>query len=427
MLDTKGKRMARSAKSGSDKTTAPESPEDAVPSMLPGQDDASPPKGTAEPVPLADAVLIVDPVTADPPPQDSAPRSDPEPPPRPAAANPPAKKGNSGFVGTVLGGVVAAGLGYVAAWQGYGLPVTTPPDLTPTITAQTDRITALEAEVAALPPPDLSPLTAEIAALRDELTITLDQRLAGFDASLAALDDRITALERVPAADGTLSDAAIAGWQAEIDALRAEIATQETRLQSIADEAAARLDAAQTAVSQIEEDASATAMAALQRAAVSRMQAALDAGTPFDAALGDLATTGITVPPDLSAVAADGVPTTVALSDAFPDAARAALATARAEGLADDGDGRVMSFLRRQLGVRSVAPREGSDPDAILSRAEAAVNEGRLADALAEIAALPEVVRADLAGWVALAEGRVAAVAALQSLSETLPPPDASN
>ena len=71
--------------------------------------------------------------------------------------------------------------------------------------------------------------------------------------------------------------------------------------------------------------------------------------------------------------------------------------------------------------MRSVTPREGTDPDAVLSRAEAAVGEGRLSDSMAEIGALPEVVRAEMAGWMALAEGRVAAVSALQTLSESLP------
>ena len=39
----------------------------------------------------------------------------------------------------------------------------------------------------------------------------------------------------------------------------------------------------------------------------------------------------------------------------------------------------------------------------------------------AAIDALPEVVRAEMSGWVGQADARIAAVAALQGLSESLP------
>ena len=65
-------------------------------------------------------------------------------------------------------------------------------------------------------------------------------------------------------------------------------------------------------------------------------------------------------------------------------------------------------------------PREGNDPDAVLSRAEAALREGRLTDALAELEALPEEGRAELSDWAGQAANRLAAVNAAQSLSETL-------
>jgi hypothetical protein len=86
-----------------------------------------------------------------------------------------------------------------------------------------------------------------------------------------------------------------------------------------------------------------------------------------------------------------------------------------------------LAFLRHQLDVRSVEPREGDDPDAILSRAEAALRDSRLTDALAEIATLPEAAQAPMGAWIAAAEGRVAALSALQALVETLPVPETSN
>ena len=430
--------MARSAKTSTDTPAPTEVP----PAYDAFESPVSPPESVLEAEtisepdsePLADSVLIVEPETvplqddpastqpvettgpesirSDPPAPvlASAPAPAPKPVPKPA----PVTVRKVGFIPRVLGGVVAAGLGFVAAWQGFGMRPTAD-------TTQTDRIAALEAHIAALPEaeavPDLAPLTAEIAALRTDMTGQIGPLTDG----LAALHTRLTALENAPLADGTLSSTAIAGWQAELDMLRTEIAAQETRMQAMAAEASSRLDAAQSTVAEIEQNATASATALLQRAVVTRIQAALDAGTAFDAALGELTATGVAAPDALTAVAVDGVPTIGVLTTGFPEAARAALATARAEGLADDGGNSMFAFLRSQLDMRSVTPREGTDPDAILSRAEAALKEGRLSDALAEIDALPEVVRAEMSGWMTLAEARIAAVAALQGLSESLP------
>ncbi|MGC1487099.1 MAG: hypothetical protein WA784_04835, partial [Albidovulum sp.] len=67
--------------------------------------------------------------------------------------------------------------------------------------------------------------------------------------------------------------------------------------------------------------------------------------------------------------------------------------------------------------ARSLTPRAGEDPDAILSRAEAALGTGDLKTALVEIATLPEAGRARLAEWTGLAERRLAAAAAIAALA----------
>jgi hypothetical protein len=79
-----------------------------------------------------------------------------------------------------------------------------------------------------------------------------------------------------------------------------------------------------------------------------------------------------------------------------------------------------MSFLRSQTGARSLAPRAGDDPDAVLSRAEAAVRDGRLREALAELEALPPAAAAELAPWRARAEQRVEALDALDEMQARL-------
>jgi hypothetical protein len=107
------------------------------------------------------------------------------------------------------------------------------------------------------------------------------------------------------------------------------------------------------------------------------------------------------------------------LSADFPDAARSALAATRAQD-ATSGGVDLGAFLTRQLGVRSVTPRDGDDPDAVLSRAEAALKSGDLTGALAELEALPDVAKSEMSGWLDQAQTRQTALDAANTLAESL-------
>ena len=76
--------------------------------------------------------------------------------------------------------------------------------------------------------------------------------------------------------------------------------------------------------------------------------------------------------------------------------------------------------MNRHLGARSVTPQEGEGPDAVLSRAEAAVAAGKLQEALNDLSALPETARNALSRWEAAANARVAAVTAAADLAQSL-------
>ena len=124
------------------------------------------------------------------------------------------------------------------------------------------------------------------------------------------------------------------------------------------------------------------------------------------------------MPPALSGPAADGVPTLTELVDSYPEAARAALDASIRANVDGGAFDRFTAFLRVQTGARSLEPREGDDPDAILSRAEAAVRAGDLAQALTELAALPEDGQAAMAGWTQSARTRLDALEAAQGLTQ---------
>jgi hypothetical protein len=182
-----------------------------------------------------------------------------------------------------------------------------------------------------------------------------------------------------------------------------------------ADAAEARLKAAEASATAMAEQAEAAAAAARRGAALDRVTAALDSGAPYASALPELG--GVDLPPVLLDNAAVGLPTVADLAERFPEAARTALEAALRANMGESWTDRVSSFLRSQTGLRSLTPREGNDPDAVLSRAEAALAQGRVADAITELAAMPEAGKPALADWLAQAQTRVDAEAAVAALA----------
>lgn len=333
----------------------------------------------------------------------------------------------SGFVPLVLGGVVAAGLGIASA--GYifpnGLPFgPEPTDYTGAIAEQAERIDALGAELASKQDFDPSTLDAAIAEASGAISSAQEQ-MSEIAGTLSTFDERLTALEALPREDGIsqamqneLADmrAALDGQNIalermapvgdELNAMRAALDSQKGELVAMIAEAQAnKLEAEKTAKD------------TLARAGVTRILVALESGAPFADALAEVeANTDIEIPEALAQSAAEGVPTLASISEGYPEAARAVLAAVRSE----DTGGGVTSFFTRQLGVRSVAPREGDDPDAILSRVGAAVSEGRIADALSQADALPEGAKSPLADWMAQAQLRLSAAREAEALATSL-------
>lgn len=301
-----------------------------------------------------------------------------------------------GWVAPLLGGAIAAGLGYgLAQYVPGGWPIQDTSALQAALTAQqaeTESLKAQLAEVAARPiaGPD-SDLEARVAALADQAA----PDLAPLQQQIAALEQRLAAIEAMPVSGNAPSAAALAAQQAAADAI---------------------LKQAEDTAAQIKADAEATAKAAEARAALGRVQAALDSGSAYASALPALGD----VPAVLKDNAETGVPTLAALQEAFPAAARAALEAALRANMGESWSDRVANFLRTQTGARSLTPREGSDPDAVLSRAEAALASGDIAAALSETAALPAEAQPALADWRAQAETRQAAVAAVAGLAAAM-------
>lgn len=316
------------------------------------------------------------------------------------------ERSSGGFIPLVIGGILAGGIGYVVGiYQS---------SLTESQSAQNaTAILELEKSVQSIPDQvNLSPLQADITAVNNELQTAN----SNFVTSFSALNERIDAVEKQPASDGTLQGVAMAAYQRDIDALRAQIVAQQEELQSMMNATTAQLQATRNEANAIEQRAVESAKFAQVRSALSQIQAALESGAPITGLLGEFeAASGEPSPAALDAIS-DGVPTLSNLIAEYPDVARDALKVARSEGQSGEESGGISAFLRDQLSVRSTLPQEGDSADAILSRAEAALSSGRLNETLSEISSLPEVSRSAMTEWIAKAELRSDAVDVASSL-----------
>ncbi len=244
---------------------------------------------------------------------------------------------------------------------------------------------------------------------------TLNERLTSFSAELndAPQTDANDIIDLSVKFDGLV---------ARLDAIESRPVSMQsenvdfTQLREVAEKQQAEIDALLADARLVEQTSQETASKTLARAAASRIIAAVESGAPFATALADLEATGASdIPEALKSAARDGVVTLAALQGEIPSAARAALAESP-----QDAEAGFSGFLKRQLGARSIAPREGDDADAVLSRIEGAVRQGRLMDALAEAETLPTEAKSAMSDWLEKTTTRVAVTTASEALIQFL-------
>lgn len=304
---------------------------------------------------------------------------------------------NTGAGPLILGGVIAAVLGFTAARLNV-VDNFLPPSwrMNAGEIALQEQITSSQGQIAVLTR-QLSDLANQVENL-PALEIGADPELT---AQIKDLADRVEVVEDRP----LVTSGAAPDFSENFNALR-----------EVAEKQQAEIDALLADARLVEQTSQEAASNTLARAAVTRISTAIESGAPFAAALGDLEANGVTdIPEELREAASDGVVTLASLQEAIPDAARAALAASPA-----DADAGLGGFLKRQLGARSVTPKEGDDPDAILSRVEGAARQGRLTDALAEAETLPQEAKDAMSDWIETATTRLAVTSASEALMQRL-------
>ncbi len=220
----------------------------------------------------------------------------------------------------------------------------------------------------------------------------------------------------------------------ELATLRLELATMRNTVQTMDQTIAVQRDQTKLlaeAVDKARGEASARnageqkAMSAARASALigiaARLSAAVESGLPFatdlalltplaqgDAKLTESATA-------LQAYAQNGVASRAALVAEFPAVAKAALA----DDLADDSFGeRLLGKVRALVSLRRVGNDvEGDGTEAKLARAEAALEAGDLAKAVALVKTLPPPTARATAGWLSRAEANLAAKQAADQIS----------
>ncbi|MGH1330056.1 MAG: COG4223 family protein [Paracoccaceae bacterium] len=394
--------MARSKKTPTDKAQEPvETPQDPATDLVEEASESveaakqeeelqsAPAEDAAEEAPIEAAMDAPDPI-------------------EPVEIAKPEAKTRSGFGGMFLGGVIAAAIGAGAAY--YILPRVPGLIKDPELSARVEAAQAQAksaSEQAAQAGIQLEALEPRLSGL--ENTPGPQEALTALEEKLAALEGRVQQLEARPIPSTAASQETQEAVDRALAEMRAELSKE---LEAI--------EAQKAAATDVQASATQAAKEAAARAVFARLNAAIESGQPFTQLL-DQIEANIAPPSEtLVEIAKSGAPTLTALQDSFPASARAALSASISATQGETPKDRFGAFLRSQLGVRSLEPREGDDPDAILSRAEAALKQGELPSALQEISALPADGQAALADWVGLAQTRLDAKTALAELAAQL-------
>ncbi len=314
------------------------------------------------------------------------------------------KKG--GFGAALLGGVAAAAIGFGLAIWLYpdGTPFSKKEDVSAALQQQLDaqksEIDALKADLAeANATPALDALKTQVTQVTDSVKQALDT----LDRNTADLSNLRSRLEEVSASGiaDNVSAQAQQAYETALSKLQDTMANQRAEIEGMIDQS-----------QQMKADAAATARDTTIRANLTQIATALDSGDPFSSQIEALMALGLQIPEALQQAATTGVATMAQLRADFPDYARDVLNATR-----DSGDtSSFTSFLKNQLGARSLTPQEGDDPDAVLSRAEDDLRKGQLQAALDELQALPEAAQVEIEPWLTQAVARAKAVAGLQDM-----------
>ena len=144
------------------------------------------------------------------------------------------------------------------------------------------------------------------------------------------------------------------------------------------------------------------------------IQAAVEAGIPYAAIIGESEINRLELPSIILDLSEDGVATLAELQNEFEELITEALKAVETGAESGSIQDMARSIVTSLVQVRSLTPREGDDAVAVLSRLEESLNKGNLESVLELYAQLPPSVQDTLATWQHKIQNRLDLIQALE-------------
>jgi hypothetical protein len=271
-------------------------------------------------------------------------------------------------------------------------------------------------------------LNARVAKIEDAIAklpagdVSVTERLAAADNAMRALGLALSALNR--RSDDVAANATLARERAEA----AEKAVTELRI-SVQDAiknssfglSSAELDTLQKRIAGLEQSAKTTAADGPARLALSAaaLREAAFIGAPLADALAQLKSLGADAKAlaPLEPLAATGVPVPAALTEELRALLPAMLKLSGAQAPEGGFLDRLQANAGKLVRIRPVDAPPGDDASAVLARIEIAAAHADIGGALIDLGKLSDLQRAPAQAWIAKAQARQAALAAVQALT----------
>ena len=424
-----------------------------------------PPEKPAEPEPKPKSDLKSE-SSSEPEPKRTAPPPPPPPPP------PPRGGFGAGATGGVIGAVIVAAVG-AGLWAAGYIPSTSslPGDLparvatlekqvqavhnrpTPkanttvldkNVAALSQRVSKLESELGNLPTTGkaggqkLAALEATVKSLNDTVSAlgkradtiagTAKQAEQNAAAAQKAVGDLKQSVQNVASAQGqapSVTPGALDALQkkvAVLDSLQKKVAALETALTNARNQLNGEIKSVRgdvTSAQQKISQAAASDRATRLALSATALRNAVMSGAPYAAELAQAKASGsdANALAPLAHFAQSGLPSRTVLANELIKLIPAMRKVAGAKKPSGDFLARLQANAEKLVRITPVQAPSGTDPGDILARLEAEAAHANIANALADLAKLPDDIRAPAKGWIATARAREAALNAAHNVA----------
>jgi hypothetical protein len=319
----------------------------------------------------------------------------------------------------------------VQALQKRSLPKLDTSALDKNVAALSQRVSKLESDIGNLPPSDkaaaqkLEALGSAVKSLNDSVSV-LGKRVDDTAAAAKqAQQDAVAARtavgdvkQSVASAQGqttSVASDAFDALQKKVGALGSELTKTRDSLNGEVKNLLGEVNGAQQELAKVAANDRATRLAlsatALRNAVVS--------GAPYAAELAQAKALGADAKAlaPLTRFAQNGLPTKSQLANELITLIPAMRKAAGARKPAGDFLARLQANAEKLVRITPVQAPSGNDPSDVLARLDAEATHADIANALADLAKLPDTVRTPALAWIAKAKARQAALAAARNIA----------